>query len=81
MRPARDDGGPAFPGTLISGSAGMTKREWFTGQALAGLFGSRESMAGCLESARETGRELEETVAILAVKIADSVLKELGRDE
>lgn len=31
----KPDGGPAFPGTL--GSAGMTLRDWFAGQAIAGM--------------------------------------------
>ncbi len=35
-----DDGGPAFPvteGPSLSGWYGMTLRDWFAGQALAGL--------------------------------------------
>lgn len=35
----RDDGGPAFPlkEPVSSDAAGMTLRDWFAGQALAGL--------------------------------------------
>jgi hypothetical protein len=42
-----DDGGPAFP--VVQGysgkieASGMTLREWFAGQALAGLCASRQS--------------------------------------
>lgn len=36
---AVDDGGPAFPvgNDIIQGGAGMTLRDWFAGQALAGI--------------------------------------------
>ena len=37
---ARDDGGPAFPqNSLSSQNRGMTLRDWFAGQALAGILG------------------------------------------
>jgi hypothetical protein len=37
---ARDDGGPAFPRSDYDNStAGMTLRDWFAGQALAGILG------------------------------------------
>lgn len=48
MNNSIDDGGPAFPmpphmgvlGHLISGANGMSLRDWFAGQALAGMHGS-----------------------------------------
>lgn len=37
----KNDGGPAFPNQNISDKAnGMTLRDWFAGQALAGLIAS-----------------------------------------
>jgi hypothetical protein len=37
---ARDDGGPAFPRSDYDNSdAGMSLRDWFAGQALAGILG------------------------------------------
>lgn len=47
---AHDDGGPAFParptetlssGATISAHHGMSLRDWFAGQALAGLYAGR----------------------------------------
>ena len=35
------DGGPAFP-KLYNATAGMSLRDWFAGQALAGLFSQSE---------------------------------------
>lgn len=32
-----DGGGPAFPMSTVDSQTGMTLREWFAGQALAGL--------------------------------------------
>lgn len=54
---ARDDGGPAFPLQSIGpdfapGYAGMTLRDWFAGQALAGLaYMNTEHMPGIVKRA------------------------------
>ncbi len=37
----KGDGGPAFPRGHESGSDGMTLRDWFAGQALAGILAGR----------------------------------------
>jgi len=50
MKPQINDGGPAFPvadtvhstGQVQYGFNGMTLRDWFAGQALAGMPWSRE---------------------------------------
>lgn len=37
-----NDGGPAFPAcneAILNGTTGMTQRDWFAGQALAGIIG------------------------------------------
>lgn len=45
-----NDGGPAFPITLANrqhgGLDGMSLRDWFAGQALAGEFGSQNETTG-----------------------------------
>lgn len=37
---APDDGGRAFPSSTYAGPMGMTLRDWFAGQALAGMMAS-----------------------------------------
>ena len=32
-----NDGGPAFPRPMVAAAPGMTLRDWFAGQALAGM--------------------------------------------
>ena len=57
---AQNDGGPAFPGPY--GSDGMSLRDWFAGQALAGLL-SQEGVEAS-----------PETDAAWAYKVADAML-------
>lgn len=38
-----NDGGPAFPVPYNHEAAGMSLRDWFAGQALAGLLAARRS--------------------------------------
>ena len=35
-----DDGGPAFPSSFVP-ETGMSMRDWFAGQALAGIYASQ----------------------------------------
>jgi hypothetical protein len=57
----REDGGPAFP-TAYAASDGMKLRDWFAGQALAGLTARHEQYASI------------EEVASLAYAVADAML-------
>jgi hypothetical protein len=62
-----DDGGPAFPliessfssgGTMTSLTGrGMSMRDWFAGQALAGLLGNDTFMTDLQAQLREDGRD------------------------
>jgi hypothetical protein len=73
---ARDDGGPAFPSGLVSigdgdhqaFSNGMTLRDWFAGQALAGL------AANCTDAGLSTW--LPDSIAARAYQYADAVIAE-----
>lgn len=71
------DGGPAFPTSLAPDGAfgGMSLRDWFAGQALAGITGQSEVFlkALCLK-ANEQGVESEEYTAQMAYALADVML-------
>jgi len=61
-----DDGGPAFPGNRAwAGGGGMTLRDWFAGQALAGICADDASNDHC-----------QEELALSAYSLADAMLKE-----
>lgn len=66
---AIDDGGPAFPTTLACDSVGLTKRDWFAGQALVGFLSHGQRRLG--EDAEGNpskyfGEELSEMVYCVA---------------
>ena len=62
-----NDGGPAFPSDNgVKHDSGMTLRDWFAGQALAGLYGSEEIQE------HEWGNE---TIAHFCYDMADAMLK------
>lgn len=82
---SNDKGGPAFPSgaarrvrdvegqwTVVpsEGSDGMTLRDWFAGQALAGLLANPE-LAKAMD-----GREGTDPAALLAFAFADSMLEQ-----
>jgi hypothetical protein len=56
-----NDGGPAFPRHAYDGHDGMSLRDWFAGQALAGLLA-------------HTG-ESERNRAVAAYRYADAMLR------
>lgn len=87
-----NDGGPAFPhgplGDTMHGEegrvwhqfpagAGMTLRDYFAGQAIAGVIRSTveaDSAAVLSESADATGLAIEQVIARSAYEIADAML-------
>lgn len=76
MSSARDNGGPAFPqderhdnGELFRQHGGMTLRDWFAGQALAGML----AFPGAVNGSREKSGV---GVARAAYVYADAMLAE-----
>lgn len=77
MTDSKDNGGPAFPSGndvsvgiyTSSGHAGMTLRDWFAGQALAGL----------LADPNVRGPDVLRLSAVDAYKAADAMLAERNR--
>lgn len=67
----KDDGGPAFPGDGGSIFCGMSLREWFAGQALAG-------MAKVYYHDDDPGVNTEH-IAVTAYEIADAMLAERAK--
>lgn len=68
----KDDGGPAFPQTRISPGAhsvaytdGMSLRDWFAGQALAGITADVD-----------TNRSIPDVLAKWVYEIADAMVAE-----
>lgn len=80
-----NDGGPAFPEfthqlinpttgqTGISQSCGMSLRDWFAGQALAGALAASQGVA---VSDDETPEGLADRIATGAYLVADAMLKQ-----
>lgn len=66
-----DNGGPAFPTTSHLGaySHGMSLRDWFAGQALAGLVSSSEEATKDLFYNAGTN-----SVSVLSYELADAML-------
>ena len=74
----KDNGGPAFPSDMLIGHAvtaskpfsGMTLRDWFAGQALAGLAGRNFS-----DGSDFMHREGPEIAAEWAYSFADAMIE------
>jgi hypothetical protein len=89
-----DDGGPAFPhiattrlATTPGGEievrhtdsgSGMSLRDWFAGQALAGML-SDEMLAETTRQGKAHGIQPESLIAVLAYKTADAMLAERAK--
>ena len=75
MSATRDDGGPAFTGTL---------RDWFAGQALAGLVAAVQTPTGAamlVKSAAEKAQTVEAFTARGSWQLADAMLAERAKVE
>lgn len=68
----QDDGGPAFP-LEWEGFRGMSMRDWFAGQALAGMLSSNHFTP--------SGFGFEEFMAKKAFNMADAMLAARARKE
>ena len=85
--PPHNDGGPAYPqinfhklgdACIAASTGGMTLRDWFAGQALAGEIGSLSSeiSADALAGAAvDAGRSVEDQIAFNCYRLADAMLK------
>lgn len=67
----KNDGGPAFPPMVPDKGYGLSKREYFSGQAIAGLCASLKYRPS------SEPHDLAQT----AVKLADALLAELAKEE
>ena len=63
----------AFPNL---GEYGLTKREWFAGQALAGIMANNGLLNGLRGEALDKGRDLCDVVAFAASAQADAMIAE-----
>lgn len=59
-----DDGGPAFPMSSVDSQTGMSLREWFAGQALAGI------------CANPNNHNIQEVCARISYAQADAMIAE-----
>lgn len=79
------DGGPAFPVNGPNGDhPGMSLREWFAGQALAGLHSlSSDPVINAIgREAKRLGEErMSTTFARMAVEAADATIAELAKEQ
>lgn len=76
------NGGPAFPINSPSGTPeympardGMSLRDYFAGQALAGMLANNRVFEGCVGRATSENITTDHAVAIGAYELADALLK------
>lgn len=65
-----NDGGAAFPG---AGNAGMSLRDYFAGQVIAGMMANHERLMIIVEEF-DTQEDAEKKIAEAAYKTADAML-------
>lgn len=71
-----NDGGPAFGhgNPEQGGDPGMSLRDWFAGQAIAGLLANEDAVGDIQITARQDGVAYPEMAASIAFNIADAML-------
>lgn len=72
------DGGPAFPTPTPNSNHGMSLRDWFAGQVLAGILASMTSEKlrdVMLDLADDACVSLETHLSLAALDFADAMLK------
>lgn len=74
-----DDGGPAFPSNEMIEETGMTLRDWFAGQAMAGMVSSKDIISACIKAAYHDGVDPTDIVAADAYTYADAMLAERNK--
>lgn len=75
-----NDGGPAFPRPYscqnIPAQRGMSLRDYFAGQALAGMLAAN----GVMEEATKVGDQPQIGLAVVAYNIADAMIAERAKE-
>ncbi len=70
------DPGYAFPFTSDAINLGMTLRDYFAGQALAGFVGNEAVLIALRDEAESRGMKAKEAVAAACYETADSMIAE-----
>ena len=78
---SKNDGGPAFPIVRhYNDSSGMSLRDYFAGQALAGLMANDGKERWCQQHEEEIGlKKIAQFHARLAYDVADAMIKERSK--
>jgi len=85
-----DNSGSAFPVigkweekgkefTVVN--TGLTKREWFAGMALQGIFSNRDYLISTNELAKQKGKTLAELISLVCYENADAMLAASQEEE
>ena len=79
---SKDNSGPAFPHHFTQDSvgdcAGMSLRDWFAGQALAGLMANSAELRN-ITTPMQTQREADLSIAQAIYELADAALAERAK--
>jgi hypothetical protein len=70
------DNPPAFPNAsdYLDNSYGMTLRDWFAGQALAGIMANAHMIEALRSAAKVRGLDNHDAFGIAAMQMADAML-------